>query len=76
MSQVLSLVKFRLGASVVGVCVGSIFNFVKGEKLRNLAGSETLSEYISKSRENREIPWSPKPERELGRVGKSKDERQ
>ncbi len=76
MSQVLSVVKIRLGASVVGECVGHILGFVKGERLGNLAASEALCEYRDNPRENREIPWLPKLERTLGRVGKCKDERQ
>ena len=76
MSQVLSVVKIRLGASVVRKCVGNIPSLVKGERHGNPAASETLCEYRDNPRENREIPWLPKLERVLGRVGKSKDERQ
>jgi hypothetical protein len=76
MSQVLSVVKFRLGASVVRKCVGNILGLVKGERLGDLAASEALSECRDNPRENREIPWLPELERASGRVGKSKDERQ
>jgi hypothetical protein len=76
MSQVLSVVKFSLGASVVRKCVGNILSLVKGERLGDLAASETLCEYRDNPRENREIPCLPKLERNLGRVGKSKDKRQ
>jgi len=76
MSQVLSVVKFSLGASVVGVCVGNTLGFVKGERLGDLAASEALCEYRDNPRENREIPWLPELERASGRVGKSKDKRQ
>jgi len=44
---------------------GSIRRFAKDKRRRNLTGSETLCEYGSNPRENRESPRSP----ETGRQG-------
>lgn len=48
--------------------------FRQGEKSTGPAWSETSRMHRTTSRENREIPGSPRADGALGRVGKSKDE--